>query len=66
MQQKIIGFMQDEEQHWVAVLFCGHTQHMRHDPPWQERPWVTSEAGRMGRIGHLVECKLCDEERQAS
>jgi hypothetical protein len=65
MQQKIIGFLQDKEGHWVAVLFCGHTQHVRHDPPWQERPWVTTEAGRMAHIGDHLECKKCDEERQA-
>ncbi|MFB8831117.1 DUF3565 domain-containing protein [Azotobacter sp. CWF10] len=24
----------------MAVLSCGHTQHLRHQPPWQNRPWV--------------------------
>ena len=26
---------------WVAELECGHTQHVRHDPPWTNRPWVS-------------------------
>ena len=33
MQQAIIGFHLDEEQHWVAELACGHGQHVRHTPP---------------------------------
>jgi len=34
------GFHQDEDSDWVAALECGHSQHVRHDPPWMERPWV--------------------------
>ncbi|AGH83506.1 hypothetical protein L665_02169 [Ralstonia solanacearum SD54] len=33
---------------------------MRHDPPWQSRPWTQTEAGRAGRIGEVVECLKCD------
>ena len=33
MQQAIVGFHLDEENHWVAELACGHGQHVRHDPP---------------------------------
>ena len=40
----LAGFHQDEEEHWVAELECGHGQHVRHDPPWQVRTWVTTEA----------------------
>lgn len=40
MQQAITSFHQDEEQHWVAKLAWGHQQHVRHNPPWQNRPWV--------------------------
>ena len=39
MQRKITGFHLDEEGHWVAELECGHNQHVRHDPPYVERPW---------------------------
>lgn len=63
MLQPIIGFHQDEEHHWVATLICGHTQHVRHDPPWQLREWVTTEAGRSAHVGKSLNCKLCDEER---
>jgi hypothetical protein len=62
MQQAIIGFHLDEEQHWVAELACGHNQHVRHTPPWQNRPWVLTEDSRNKKIGVMLECKLCDEE----
>jgi hypothetical protein len=60
MQQAITGFHQDEARHWVADLACGHTQHVRHDPPWMVREWVTTAEGRASRIGTLLECKKCD------
>jgi hypothetical protein len=60
LKQAIVGFERDEEGHWVARLACGHGQHMRHDPPWQQRPWTQTEAGRAGKIGVVVECLKCD------
>lgn len=60
MQQAIVGFHLDEENHWVADLTCGHTQHVRHDPPWQNRPWVLTEQGRNEKLGVMLECKKCD------
>ena len=39
--RKIIGFHLDEQLDWVAELECGHQQHIRHNPPWTERHWVT-------------------------
>ena len=62
MRQAIIGFHQDEEQHWVADLACGHSQHVRHDSPWQNRPWVMTEQGRQEKLGMMLECKKYDEE----
>lgn len=62
--RRIIGFHQDEEQHWVANLECGHTQHVRHDPPWQNRPWVITESGRAGFLGTTLECVKCVQEGQ--
>jgi len=62
MKQKITGFHQDELAHWVADLACGHTQHVRHDPPWQDRPWVISESGRKKKIGYELECIECDKD----
>lgn len=61
MQRKIIGFHKDEEFHWVADLECGHTQHLRHDPPLTSRYWVTTPEGRRDRIGAELECQKCDE-----
>jgi hypothetical protein len=58
--RKIVGFHEDEERQWVAELECGHAQHVRHDPPWQVRPWVVTVEGRAARIGMTLECRLCD------
>lgn len=65
-EQKIIGFHQDEAEDWVADLACGHTQHVRHRPPWELRPWVTTEAGRVAHLGCILHCKKCDEEASLS
>ena len=70
MEQAITGFFQDEEDHWVAQLACGHTQHVRHNPPLSNRPWVLSEGSRQDFIGQTLFCKLCptaeDEQVQTS
>ena len=60
-ERRIVGFHQDEERHWVADLECGHTQHVRHDPPWQVRPWVITEEGRRRCLGFKLDCLKCDE-----
>ncbi len=65
MKQKITGFHLDLEGHWVADLACGHRQHMRHDPPWMERPWVLTEEGRRSRLGVELDCNRCDEAGRA-
>ena len=62
MKQKITGFDKDDEDHWRAILECGHRQHLRHDPPMTTRAWVLSEEGRASRIGFELDCKRCDEE----
>jgi hypothetical protein len=61
MNQAIAGYHLDEANDWVAELACGHFQHVRHNPPWTNRPWVISEAGRQSHLGHLLSCKKCDE-----
>jgi hypothetical protein len=60
VKRRIIGFHQDEEQHWVAELECGHTQHVRHDPPWQVREWVVTPPGRRAWLGKDLDCRRCD------
>ncbi len=62
MKRKITGFHQDERNDWVADLECGHTQHVRHQPPFQTRPWVITPAGRQSRIGVEFECAKCDQQ----
>jgi hypothetical protein len=62
MKRKIAAFHQDELSDWVADLDCGHTQHVRHHPPFQTRPWVVSAEGRLSHLGIELDCKTCDEE----
>jgi hypothetical protein len=61
MLRRIVGYRQDEEGHWVAELDCGHSQHVRHDPPWQVREWVTTPEGRARHLGAELHCRRCDE-----
>jgi hypothetical protein len=58
----IVGYHQDDEGHWVAELACGHGQHVRHDPPWQLRPWVVTAAGRAAFLGTTLRCVRCVSE----
>ncbi|MCA1845726.1 MAG: DUF3565 domain-containing protein, partial [Actinobacteria bacterium] len=60
MQRSIVGFHQGDDGDWVAELSCLHNQHVRHRPPFQDRPWVLDGAGRSARIGGELDCPLCD------
>lgn len=60
MLRRIVDYRQDEVNDWVAVLECGHGQHIRHDPPLTNRPWVLTPEGRARFIGHRLNCKICD------
>ncbi len=60
MKSPITGYHRDEEDDWVAQLACGHNQHVRHRPPWINRPWVTTGQGRRKMLGHPLDCKKCD------
>lgn len=59
MRRLIVAFHEDPEGHWVAELECGHTQHVRHEPPWQVRTWVLTEEGRAAMIGSALDCVRC-------
>ena len=61
MQSQIVAYHKDDENHWVAELACGHFQHVRHKPPFINRPWVISVDGRQEMLGHQLKCKKCDE-----
>ncbi len=63
MERAIVGFERDEAGDWVALLECDHRQHVRHNPPWQDRAWVLSADGREERIGRPLECPDCDEDQ---
>ena len=61
MKQPITGYHKDGFDDWVAELACGHNQHVRHAPPWFNRPWVETETGRNGMLGHALPCRKCDD-----
>ena len=65
MKQSIKAFNQDDNGEWVVELACGHVQHVRHNPPWQERPWVLTKESRNKMIGVEMECSVCDREIEA-
>lgn len=60
MKQKIVSYHLDEEGDWVAELSCDHFQHVRHQPPFINRPWVVTETGRKQMLGLELNCKKCD------
>jgi hypothetical protein len=60
--RKIVAFHRDDGGDWVADLDCGHTQHVRHNPPWQNREWVTREDGRREHIGRELPCAKCEDD----
>ena len=61
MQQPVVGYHLDEDRHWVAELACGHFQHVRHDPPWINRPWTQTPAGRADVLGRALACRKCEQ-----
>jgi len=60
MKRLIIDFAPDELGDWTAVLECGHRQHVRHNPPFVNRPWVLTPEGRASRLGEPLDCLRCD------
>jgi transposase InsO family protein len=44
------------ERHWVAQLNCGHNQHVRHNPPCQNQPWIITAEGRSQAIREVLYC----------
>ena len=61
MDSPITGLHRDDEGHWVAELACGHFQHVRHDPPWINRPWTQTAQGRQAALGQTLACRKCDQ-----
>ena len=61
MQRPIVEFFTDECGDWVASLSCAHTQHVRHKPPFFNRPWVMDPRTREAMLGELLDCPACDQ-----
>ena len=59
MQRTIVSFTVDELGEPIARLDCGHVQHVRHQPPFQMRPWVTTAEGRTSMLGTVLNCLRC-------
>jgi hypothetical protein len=57
--RRIRAYDQDEEGHWVALLDCGHRQHLRDEPPFAARPWVHEAGARAARLGAPLPCQRC-------
>jgi tellurite methyltransferase len=55
MKRPIIRFGHDDIGDWVATLNCGHLQHVRHSPPFINRPWVITKFGRESKIGAALD-----------
>ena len=60
MKRPITGFHIDDQGDWVALLNCGHGQHVRHRPPFTNRLWVTTEEGRNDKLEEMLNCVRCD------
>ena len=60
MQRPISKFETDASGDWVARLSCGHSQHVRHKPPFIVRDWVTTPQGRDDMLGTSLNCVRCD------
>lgn len=61
MEKSILDFKLDEAGEWTAILSCGHPQHVRHKPPFENREWILSEEGRNSKLGQVLNCVRCDE-----
>lgn len=59
MKRIINGFRQDKVGDWIAELSCGHTRHLRHQPPFQDVGWVLDPQRRLSKIGEEMTCLAC-------
>lgn len=60
MKRKILRFYKDEKGDWIVDLECGHSRHMRHDPPWSNMDWIHSSEARWDRMQKPIDCRDCD------
>jgi hypothetical protein len=59
VERAIVGYRQDVDGDWIAELSCGHSRHVRHNPPLNNRPWTQDARARAEMLGALLECQLC-------
>ena len=60
VKRAISSFHRDEQGDWVAGLDCGHGQHVRHRPPFVNRPWVICDESRKAMLGVELDCPRCE------
>jgi tellurite methyltransferase len=60
VRRPIVEFRLGDDGDWVAVLACGHAQHVRHEPPLSDRTWVLEERSRAAMLGETLDCGPCD------
>jgi tellurite resistance-related uncharacterized protein len=60
MERPIVEFGVDSGGDPVAILSCGHLQHVRHNPPFINRPWIETAEGRSSMTGKPLNCARCD------
>ena len=60
VKRAILSFRRDTQGDWMADLDCGHRQHVRHRPPFVNRPWVECETTRTKMVGTELDCVRCD------
>ncbi len=60
VDRAITGYGWDDAGDPFAALACGHRQHVRHRPPFWNRPWVETEEGRAEHLGLALDCVRCD------
>jgi hypothetical protein len=64
VNRRIGGFHQDSFGQWMAELECGHSQRLRHAPPWVNRKWVTTLQGRTAALGVPLYCRRCSQDQR--
>jgi len=60
VKRAIVGYRQDDAGDWIAELPCGHSHHVRHERPLNNRPWVLTAEGRASMLGEALDCGPCD------
>ena len=60
VDRSIVAYHQDDLGDWVAELDCLHDQHVRNQPPFINRPWAATAAGRESHLGARLPCLRCD------